>query len=63
MHNVPAGEKAGASNIRLISDLVQTNSVGYGQWYQLDQYKRYFQFVKDMLLEVIISEPLMHSGY
>ena len=27
---------------------------------QLDQY---FQFVKDMLLEEVISEPLIHSAY
>ena len=41
-----------ATDIRLISDSIHTNSVGYyGQWYnQLDQY---FQFVKDMLLEEV----------
>ncbi len=49
-----------ASDIRLISDSIHTNSVGYMiSDNQLDQY---LQFVKDVLLEEVkfISEPLIH---
>ena len=28
-----------------------------------NQWDQYFQFVKDMLLEDVISEPLIHSAY
>ncbi len=44
-----------ASGIWLVSDLVSTNSVGYYGPSQLDQY-----FVKGMLLEEVIIEPLIH---
>ena len=46
-----------ASDILLISDLVETNSVMVSD-YPLDQY---FQFVKNMLLHEVISESPIHS--